>query len=556
MKLIAKTFQGLEDVLAKELTELGANDIQKGLRMVSFTGDLEMMYRANFCLRTAVRVLKVIKEFDADDADQVYEAVKQIPWDEYMSQKDTFLVDDTVYSDVFRHSKFVAYRVKDAIADYFREHTPEGTRPNVSLSDPDMRINVHVTERHVSISLDSSGQSLHQRGYRTGTVAAPLNEVLAAGILLLAGWEGQCDLVDPFCGSGTLLVEAALIAQNVWPGVFRKEFGFERWRDFDEDLLQRIYDDDSAERDFDHKIYGFDINRRAVAIAQDNVRSAGVKDCVELQQQDFYEFEWEGHEPTLMVTNPPYGERLQSDDIFELYDTIGQRLKKQFTGNDAWIISAHEELFGKIGFRPSTKIALLNGNIPCELRRYHIFEGKLNERREEGLELKTEEDLERNAHYKPHRMKNIEEDEADSRTATDRRDRSYDRNGNGAARYGETRRTERKPDRKPDRRPLFEGDDEPELNRHNFKWGDRGADYVRPDERRERRDDRDDRKPYGRRDDSRKPYGRQDDRRDRKPQGRRDNNRRNEGDSGQRPARKWGFDADGRPFRRDDKGGE
>lgn len=481
MKLIAKTFQGLEEVLAKELTELGANDIQIGRRMVSFTGDLEMMYRANFCLRTAVRVLKVIHEFDADDADQVYERVKQMPWADYMDEKTTFLVDDTVYSDVFRHTKFVAYRVKDAIADYFREHTADGQRPNVSLSDPDLRINAHIADRHVTISLDSSGQSLHQRGYRTGTVTAPINEVLAAGILLLAGWDGQTDLVDPFCGSGTILIEAALIAQNIWPGVFRKEFGFERWRDFDEKLLQSIYDDDSQERDFDHKIYGFDINRQAIAIAMDNVRSAGVKDCVEVQQQDFYEFEWQDHDSTLMVTNPPYGERLQSDDIMELYDTIGQRLKKEFTGNDAWIISSHEELFDKIGFRPSTKIALLNGQIPCELRRYHVFEGKLHERREEGLELKTDEDLDRNAHYKPHRMKNIEEDEnRDNRSNRNRQSGHRDERPNN-------RRDNHANNHREERRPLFEGDGEPLLNRHNFKWGDRGEDYVNPDERRERR---------------------------------------------------------------------
>lgn len=598
MKLIAKTFQGLEEVLAKELTELGANDIQIGLRMVSFTGDLEMMYRANFCLRTAVRVLKVINEFDADDADQVYEHVKQMPWADYMDVTNTFLVDDTVYSEVFRHSKFVAYRVKDAIADYFREHTDDGKRPNVSLSDPDIRVNIHIAERRVTVSLDSSGQSLHLRGYRTGTVAAPINEVLAAGILLLAGWEGQCDLVDPFCGSGTFLVEAALIAQNVWPGVFRKEFGFERWKDFDEQLLQSIYDDETQEHDFEHKIYGFDINRQAVSIAQDNVRSAGVKDCVEVAQQDFYEFEWPDHGPTLMITNPPYGERLQSDDILELYDTIGQRLKKYFTGNDVWIISAHEELFGQIGFRPSTKFALLNGQIPCELRRYHIFEGRLDERREEGMELKTDEELERNTHYKPHRMKNIEEDENEDgrpsmgrsygRTDSYRGDhgerRAFDRDGRKPFRRDD-RKDNRHEERKPARRPLFEGDGDPEPNRYNFKWGDRGSDYEhrekprdrgdrdygrdgrrgdrserdgyhdrRPYRRDERDDNRDERRNsrYGNREynrDERRPY-RRDDRdhdRDDRRNSRRDDRRDNRGERGQ-----WGFDRDGRPFRRDD----
>ena len=244
-KIIAKTFQGLEEVLAKEVTALGADNIEIGKRMVSFTGDQEMLYRANFCLRTAVRVLKPIAEFKASDADEVYELVKQMPWEDYMDVTQTLLIDSVVFSDDFRHSKFVAYRVKDAIADRFRELC--GERPNVSISNPDIRINIHIAERKVTISLDSSGESLHKRGYRTGSVAAPLNEVLAAAIVMLTGWNGDCDLVDPFCGSGTILVEAALIAQNIYPGVFREEFGFERWKDFDEALLEKIYNDDSQE---------------------------------------------------------------------------------------------------------------------------------------------------------------------------------------------------------------------------------------------------------------------------------------------------------------------
>ena len=233
-ELIAKTFQGLEEVLAQELTELGANDVQIGRRMVSFTGDKEMMYRANFCLRTAVRVLKPIKHFKAADADQVYDAVKSIEWSDYLSLDTSFSVDSVVYSQEFRHSKFVAYKVKDAIVDYFREHT--GQRPNIRITNPDIKLNIHIAETDCTLSLDSSGESLHRRGYRTGTVDAPINEVLAAGILKLAGWDGSTDFVDPMCGSGTLIIEAALMARNIYPGVFRKEFAFEKWNDFDREL--------------------------------------------------------------------------------------------------------------------------------------------------------------------------------------------------------------------------------------------------------------------------------------------------------------------------------
>ena len=277
-KLIAKTFAGLEELLAKELESIGAENIEQGNRMVTFDGDKEMLYKANFCLRTAVKVLKPIREFKANDADEVYEEVKKIEWSDYMDVDDTFIVDAVVFSDEFRHSRFAAYRVKDAIADYFREKT--GKRPNVGISNPDIRINIHISENDVTISLDSSGESLHHRGYRVGTVAAPLNEVLAAAIVMLTGWDGQSDLIDPMCGSGTILIEAALIARNIYPGVFRKEFAFERWKDFDPDLLDAIYNDDSHEREFAHKIYGYDINRRAVSIAQENAKSAGVADIV------------------------------------------------------------------------------------------------------------------------------------------------------------------------------------------------------------------------------------------------------------------------------------
>ena len=475
-KIIVKTFQGLEEVLAKELINLGANNVEIGRRMVAFTGDKEMLYKANFCTRTAVKVLKPIKEFKAKDADEVYEEAKKIDWEKYMDVKSTFLVDSVIFSENFRHSKFVAYRVKDAIADYWREKSG-GDRPNVVISNPDLRIHVHIAEDEVTIALDSSGESLHQRGYKTATVQAPLNEVLAAGLIMLTGWDGECDLIDPFCGSGTILIEAALIAQNVYPGVFRKEYAFEKWKDFDADLFDRIYNDDSQEREFDHKIYGYDINRQVVQIATNNVLNAGVKDIVSVEQRDFYEFE-QPLDKAIMITNPPYGDRITTDDIFDLYETIGKNLKRNFVGNDAWIISHHEELFDKIGFRPSTKYALFNGSLECEFRKYQIFDGKLKERREEGLDIKTDEERRRNLKFKPHK-KNEDGEWDDRRQTNDEEHYFKSKPFKDRDRFAKELPYEEEKDRKwgkDSRWKLFEAEDEEEaeiINRHLGKWGDR-----------------------------------------------------------------------------------
>ena len=256
-ELIAKTFMGLEPVLAKELTQLGANNVQIGRRMVSFTGNKEMMYRANFSLHTAIKILKPIAHFKAQSADDVYEEIKKIDWTEYLNNDRTFAVDSVVFSEEFRHSKFVSYKVKDAIVDQFREKT--GSRPNISVANPDLRLHIHIADvapgkSECTLCLDSSGESLHRRGYRQESVEAPLNEVLAAGMILMTGWKGETDFIDPMCGSGTLLVEAALIARNMAPGLFRKEYAFEKWPDFDADLFDHIYNDDSKEREITHHI--------------------------------------------------------------------------------------------------------------------------------------------------------------------------------------------------------------------------------------------------------------------------------------------------------------
>lgn len=388
-ELIAKTFMGLEPVLAQELTEMGANNVQIGRRMVSFTGNKETMYRANFQLRTALRILKPIAHFKAKSADDMYEEVKKIDWSKYIDKGQTFSVDSVAYSEEFRNSRFVTYKVKDAIVDQFREKT--GDRPNISVTNPDIRLNIHIAEDNATLSLDSSGESLHRRGYRQEAVEAPLNEVLAAGMILMTGWRGETDFYDPMCGSGTLPIEAALIARNMAPGLFRKQYAFEKWSDFDAELFDQIYNDDSQERDFNNHIYGSDIDQKAVIIARTNVKAAGLSSDITIELADFKNFQQPEH-PAIMITNPPYGERISTPNLLETYRMIGERLKHAFTGNDAWVLSYREECFDAIALKPSLKTPLFNGALECEFRKYSMFDGKMKEFRSEGGVVKTEEE--------------------------------------------------------------------------------------------------------------------------------------------------------------------
>ncbi|MDR0393946.1 MAG: THUMP domain-containing protein [Tannerella sp.] len=372
-EMVAKTLYGLEDILAGELTALGADDVETGRRMVSFSGDKAMLYKANFHCRTALRILKPIAHFKADHADVVYREIKNMDWDDYLSPDKTFAIDAVVYSEKFNHSKFVAYRTKDAIADYFNDKY--GKRPSVRVNNPDVYINIHISHNDCTVSLDSSGESLHKRGYRVAQVEAPLNEVLAAGMILRTDWRGETNFIDPMCGSGTLLIEAAMIALNIAPGVFRKEYAFERWPDFDRELLDEIYNDESSEREFDFKCYGSDISPIAIEKAMKNIRSAGLSKYIEIKSMPFQQYT-EAVRPGILVMNPPYGERISSGDIMELYSMIGERLKHVFSGYEAWILSYKDECFDKIGLRPKHKIKLINGDLDCEYRCYELFEGK------------------------------------------------------------------------------------------------------------------------------------------------------------------------------------
>lgn len=399
--MLAKTFKGLEQVLAQELIELGANDVQIERRAVSFKGDKALLYRANLCLRTASRVLVPVAQGQLKlkngtsklkPEDWLYELVKAVNWSLYMTENTTFAIDATVYSETFRNSRFVTYRVKDAVADYWQERA--GKRPNVKVTDPELYINVHIGAERVTVSLDSSGESLHKRGYRVANTEAPINEALAAGMLLLAGWKGQSDFYDPMCGSGTIPIEAALIARNIAPGVFRQSFAFEKWLDFDAELWSEIYNDDSHEREFHHKIYGSDASFYAIQQATKNVKSAGVQRDVELKQirleeiiapfSGKYQMSNDKCQMTnaspLVMLNPPYGERLASNKDMELlYGKIGTALKHQFAGSTAWIISSNEAAMKCIGLKPSKKLHLLNGELDCQFNRYDLFAGKRND---------------------------------------------------------------------------------------------------------------------------------------------------------------------------------
>ncbi len=377
-EMVAKTMYGLEDVLAKELIAMGANGVQIGRRMVSFEGDMAMLYRTNIHCRTALRILKPIRTFRAKDADEVYEQVKRIDWESFLTPQTTFAIDAVVNSETFTHSKFVAYRAKDAIADYFSEKG--GDRPSVRVNNPDLLLHLHISHNDCTISLDSSGESLHKRGYRVNQTEAPLNEVLAAGMILKTGWNGQCNFVDPMCGSGTLLIEAAMIALNIPPGIHRQNFAFEKWPDFDSELFQEIYDDDTREREFNYKIYGSDISPAAIEIARKNIKSAGLSKYVELKVMPLQQYK-ETPGKGILVTNPPYGERIGSDDLYALYSMIGERMKHVFMGYDVWILSYREDCFEKIGLRPDAKIKLKNGALDCEFRKYEIFQGKRYDRK-------------------------------------------------------------------------------------------------------------------------------------------------------------------------------
>ncbi|WP_319266329.1 class I SAM-dependent RNA methyltransferase [uncultured Draconibacterium sp.] len=372
-KLIAKTFSGLEDVLAKEVKRIGGQNVRRGKRAVFYEGNLELIYKSNYLLRSALRILKEIEHFKFKNVDQFYLRCKSIKWQKYFNVDQNFVINSVVVnSRDFRNSMFASLKVKDAIADYFRENF--GKRPNVDTDNPDIIINVHIFQDTCTLSIDSSGESLHKRGYRVKQGEAPLNEVLAAGMIYLSGWMGNSDFMDPMCGSGTLPIEAAMIAQNIPAAKFRKEFAFQLWNDFDPILWEKVTEP-VEKREFRYTIYASDISGSNLLNAQTNARRALVFNKIQFKCSDFKDLQLDLNKATIL-TNPPYGERLRENDLDGLYSMIGERLKHQYSGNSAWILSSSLESLKFVGLKPSQKIDLFNGALKCKFNNYRLFEGK------------------------------------------------------------------------------------------------------------------------------------------------------------------------------------
>ncbi len=371
--MVAKTLFGFEEILAKEIKDLGGGNIVTGVRNVSFEGDTGFMYKANLCLRTAIKIIKPIHSFSVRTEKELYRKIYSMDWGEFLAVDTTFAIDSTVNSDNFSHSLYVSQKVKDAIVDKFRD--TDGTRPNVDVKFPDVRINIHIHKDHCNVSLDSSGRSLHQRGYRTATNIAPINEVLASGLLLMSGWDGQCDFLDPMCGSGTFLTEAAMIACNIPANINRKEFAFEKWNDFDEPLFDKIVEVClNKTREFHHKIIGYDKAPSAVRKATDNAANANLSDYITIERKNFFQTEKFTDAKLHMVFNPPYGERLNLD-MEEFYGSIGDTLKQSYPGTEAWFITSNLEALKYVGLRPSRKIKVFNSHLESRLVKYVMYEG-------------------------------------------------------------------------------------------------------------------------------------------------------------------------------------
>jgi putative N6-adenine-specific DNA methylase len=380
MKFTAKTLYGLENVLAEELKDLGAGDVGPANRAVLFTGNRELLYKVNYCSRIALSVLVSIDDFKIRSKDDLYKRTSMIEWSSVMDPDSTFSVVPVVNSNLFGHTGYPGLIVKDAIADYFRKNY--GRRPSVDTANPAVMVNLHISNENVNISLDSSVVPLFKRGYRTGQGAAPLNEVLAAGILKLTGWDLTTPLIDPMCGSGTIIIEAGLMASHVPPGKFRSFFGFTKWKDYDEELFRKVkLESEGQICRMSAVIEGSDISEQAVAHAVENIRNAGLSDQISVGVSDFKDSK-PGSKEGYLVFNPPYGQRLKPEEIESLYSMIGSSLKHNYPGYKAWIITSGKEFLREIGLKPKIKYMLFNGALECTLAGYELYEGSKKQRAE------------------------------------------------------------------------------------------------------------------------------------------------------------------------------
>lgn len=368
----AKTLKGLEPWLARELESLGATGVKAVNRGVNFSGGRSMLYKVNVASRLALRVLLPITTFRVTDEKSLYRNILKIDWSEYLDNKMDFAVDAVVFSRIFKNSHFVSLKVKDAIADQFRDRT--GLRPSVNIQDPDLLINVHIAENDVTVSLDSSGGSLHKRGYRTRNYEAPLSEVLAAGMVMISGWKGERPFIDPMCGSGTIAIEAAMIAAGIPPGIFRKQYGFEKWKDFDAELMRGVLEALPRESGPGMRIIASDINPDAIRVTRQHIRNTELEDYIKVDIRDFQKYEVRD-EPVTLIMNPPYGERMDAGNLTGIYAMIGSTLKHKFPGSDAWLLSSNRMAIKHIGLKPSSKMTLYNGALECLYLSYKTFAG-------------------------------------------------------------------------------------------------------------------------------------------------------------------------------------
>ena len=373
-KMTATTLKGLEGVLADELKQLGAQDIKKGIRSVTFRGDQGFLYKANIALRTAIRILKPIRTCKIYDEEDLYEAIQKVKWEKYLDVEGTFAIGAVVNSKNFTsNSHYIALKSKDAVADYFRHKYSK--RPNVDLDYPDVKIHIHIQKDWCTISLDSSGDSLHKRGYRSATNIAPINEVLAAGLVLLSGYSGDENFIDPMCGSGTILIEACMIACKIPANINRKQFAFERWKNYDEDLYFTIQDALLKKITNSHfKIMGFDKAPSAVSKAKQNVINANLEEFIGVHHVNFFNSTKEVFGNTTILFNPPYGERLNID-VNEFYKKVGDTLKHNYPNSTAWLITSDMQALKYVGLRTSKRIELKNADLDCKFVKYELYEG-------------------------------------------------------------------------------------------------------------------------------------------------------------------------------------